>query len=832
MNPVTSTCDLCGLPIRGRAVSSEVSGKSFHFCCMGCRQVFNMLSEASGSPDPASFKETELFKKCREMGIIPSSEADLEQDIRVSSSDTEPLITTPKDREIPIEARDEDALALNLRIGQMWCPACAWVIEEVLKKSSGVLGASCNFSTDRLRCEYDPLITSPSKIIKTIDHLGYKASVQGDESASQERKREFIRFVITAFLTVNVMMLSISLYSGFFREFDRDTILLLSWPIFIMASIVLLYGGRNIYRRAWAGLSIAAFSMETLITIGAFSAYLYSTFNLFSGSIHLYFDSASMLIALVLLGKALEGRAKGEVQETLADFFSLLPTKVKLCSKDDPGGRYVSIQHLRKGDLFVVVEGEALSADGMVLEGGGTVDESSLTGEAFPLEKKEGDQVRSGSRVIRGMFKVRAEGVGEESTLGQMIQIMEKALGQKTRLEGTTDRLLRWFEPVIIILATGTAAGCLLAGLSYDTALLRAITVMVIACPCSLGIAIPLARVAGVSLAGRKGILVRDFSSFERVEKVTTFVLDKTGTVTEGKWALQEIMPCHPFIEKRILSVAFSLENTSEHYIANEIKRSAEKQELEPVQVEKIMAFENGLSGWIGNEEVRIGSRAFMTKELVTSGAWPLKDMQDDNPEHSFVFMSQGEKPCGIFVFGDRIRQGTPTTMKQLQAMGHRLALVSGDGEITTKAIGEKIGIEEAYGGKLPHEKATFIEALQEKGKHRIAMVGDGINDAPALIQADLAIAIYAGSHLGKEAADITLMRGDPTQILDFLDLARRVKRKVYQNLIFSFSYNLISIPIAMSGLLNPLIAVSAMILSSLSVIGNTLLLVKKDSRR
>jgi heavy metal translocating P-type ATPase len=572
--------------------------------------------------------------------------------------------------------------------------------------------------------------------------------------------------------------------------------------------------------------------METLITIGAFSAYLYSTFNLFSGSIHLYFDSASMLIALVLLGKALEGRAKGEVQEGLANFFSLLPTKVKLCSEDNPGGRYVSIRHLRKEDLFVVAEGEALPADGLVLDGHGAVDESSLTGEPLPVDKKAGERVKSGTVLIQGAFKVRAEGVGEESTLGQMIKIMEKALGQKTRLEGRTDHLLRWFVPAMLILAMGTGVGCLLAGLSYDAALLRAITVMVIACPCSLGIAIPLARVAGVSLAGRNGILIRDFSSFERVEGVNTFVLDKTGTVTEGKWALQEIIPYKGFTEKKILSMALSLERKSEHYIANEIKRAAGKQELQPVEMEKIMAFENGLSGWIGNDEVKIGSRDLMGKELEASGAWPLKDMSNDQSENSFVFMSYGGKPCGVLVFGDTIRRGASSTVRQLLAMGHRLAMVSGDGKITTKAIGKKLGIEEAYGGKLPHEKAFFIEALQAGGKNRVVMMGDGINDAPALIQADLAVALYAGSHLGKEAADITLMRGDPAQILDFMELARRVRKKVYQNLIFSFSYNLISIPIAMSGLLNPLIAVSAMILSSLSVIGNTLLLVKKDSRR
>jgi heavy metal translocating P-type ATPase len=828
---VFDSCDLCGLTIRGRGVSYNLSGTSFRFCCMGCKQVFQMLSEASDQADPASFKETGLFKKCRDLGIIPRSEDELEQTEQASPSVTNSLYTTSYDDETSTKVRDKDILSLNLRIEQMWCPACAWIIEEAVKKSPGVLDAGCNFSTDRLRCEYDPVRTSPSQIIQTIDHLGYRASLPGEEWGAKEKRREFIRFVISAFLTVNVMMFSYSLYSGFFTALDRETVRGLSWPIFVMAGVVLFYGGRNIYRRAFVGLSTAAFSMETLITIGAFSAYLYSTFKLFSGSIHLYFDSASMLITLVLLGKILEGRAKGEVQEGLANFFSLLPTKVKLCTKANPQGRYVSIQQLRKGDIFTVAEGETFSADGLVIEGSGAVDESSITGEALPIEKKPGDRVRSGSRVIQGMLKVRAEGVGEESTLGQMIQIMEKALSGKTRLEGSTDRLLRWFVPIILILSAGTAAGCLLAGLSYDNALLRAITIMVIACPCSLGIAIPLARVAGVSLGGRLGLLVRDFSSFERAETINTLVLDKTGTVTEGKWTLQDIIPYPPFTKERILSLALSMETVSDHYIAHEIRRAAERRGIRPVQVEKIKAFETGLSGWIENNEVKIGSKSFFSEELKTSGVSPSKEIPDNKSKHSFVFMSFGGKPCGVLVFGDRIKRNAFSTINQLRDLGYRLVLVSGDGEITTRAVGEKIGIRETYGEKIPQEKAALIEALQEMGKNRVAMIGDGINDAPALVQADLAVAVYSGSHLGKEAADITLMRGDPSQILDFLDLARRVKKKVFQNLIFSFSYNVVSIPIAMSGLLNPLIAVSAMLLSSLSVIGNTLLLIKKGPK-
>jgi heavy metal translocating P-type ATPase len=797
---------------------------------MGCKQVFTMLFEASDEADPASFKETELFKKCQEMGLIPRSEADLQQQAQTEES-TASYPSTHKgieSLETQSERPGENALGLNLVVTDMWCPACAWVIEEALRRSNGVMNVSCNFSTDRVLCEYDPVSTSPSQIIRTIDALGYKASIPGKEEETTEKKRELIRFVISALLTVNVMMLSFALYSGFFTELSQETIWKLSSPIFVMASVVLFYGGRKIYQRAWAGMTSAAFSMETLITAGAFSAYLYSTVNMLSGSIHLYYDTSSMLITLVLLGKALERRAKGEVQEGLENFFSLRPTKVRICSDHQPNGRYVAADQLQMWDMFRVEEGEIIPADGLVVEGRGSLDESSLIGEAQPVAKKAGDRVRSGTRVIQGTFKVKAEGVGGASTLGQMITIMEKALTAKLPLEGKTDRALQWFVPIILIFAVGTGLFCLLYGLTPDDAMIRAVTIMVIACPCTLGIAIPLARVAGISVAGKKGILVRDFNAFERAERVDAFVLDKTGTVTTGQWALQKIIPLGPFNEGEVLAMAASLEKDSDHYIGMELKRKAAELLVAPVNVGKIKIFENGILARMDGDEIIIGSKAYLAKKLETLGPIPEESIPK-GAEYSLVFMGLAGRLCAIFVFGDKIKEGSWVTINQLKAMGYGVFLVSGDEEKTTRQIGEKIGVQDAYGGKLPQEKVLFIEGLQRAG-HRVAMVGDGMNDAPAMAQADLAMAVQSGGHLGKETADITLMRGDPRQITDFIGLAKKVNRKITQNLIFSFFYNFISIPVAVSGLLTPLIAVSAMLMSSLTVIGNTLLLIKKAS--
>ena len=790
--------------------------------------MFHMLIESSDAGNPESFRETELFKKCQELGIIPSSEEDLKQlagEQQVSGVAIKAADEVSPETDVIDEPTSENSLNLNLTVSEMWCPACAWVIEEALRKSPGVLSASCNFSTDRVRCDYNPLLSSPQQIIRSINSLGYQAFFVGEGTAAKEKRREFIRLAITTFLTMNVMMLSFALYSGFFTQLSRDSIYKLSWPMFIMASIVFFYGGRNIYRRAWAGISTAAFSMETLITAGSFSAYCYSIYGLLSGSIHLYFDTASMLITLVLLGKLLERRAKDEVQQDLANFFSLRPTKVRICSEQYPEGRYGSADNLRKEDIFKVELNEVITADGLIVSGEGTVDESSLTGEPYPVTKKTGDRVKSGTQVIRGMFKIKAEGVGEDSIVGQMITIMENALSQKTPFEGKTERALQWFVPVVIALAVGTGLVCLLSGLSFDEAVIRAVTVTVISCPCTLGIAIPMARVAGISLAGKKGILVRDFTSFEQAGRVDSFVLDKTGTVTKGQWSLLKILPVGSLSEKELLGLAASLERDSNHLIAAEIIKEAAKHKAKLVTLQGLEVFENGISAVLDGEKVKIGSRGFLADEMKSSSELSLLE---NKPEHSLVFISFASEVCGVFMFGDEIKSTSTQAVQTLRQAGYQVALISGDDDLTTKAVAAEVGIEEALGGRLPQEKATYISSLQDQSR-RVAMVGDGINDAPALVQADLAIAVHSGSDLGKEAAVLTLMRGDPLQICDFIDLATRVKSKVHQNLGCSFIYNLVSIPIAMSGLLTPLIAVSAMLLSSLTVIGNTLLLLRKN---
>lgn len=827
-------CDLCGLPLNHGAITSEFDRVPYAFCCYGCRQVFNILYEESATGDPAEFKKTDLFRQCRELGIIPSSTKDPTNFKRRNLEVPRPGGGTGRDENTTGDGDIKNPrLALHLSVVNMWCPACAWVIETMLSRQPGVAAAACHFATDRLKCDYDPVKTDPQRIIAAVNRLGYQATLPGETPLKKERKAAFVRFSVSAFLALNVMMLSFALYSGFFTTLGDEQISKISWPIFVMASVVLIYGGADLLKRGWVGLKTGVFGMETLVMAGALSAYAYSTLNLFSGSIHLYYDTAVMLVTLMLLGKLLERRARDRIQENLGAFFSLMPTKVRRVSDRFPGGRYVPADQLNPGDRLVAEKGDIVPADGLVLQGTGSVDESSLTGESLPLKKKPGVNLCAGTRVIEGRFIIKAAAVGPDSTLGQMMRIIRQALDSKTPLEAGTDRLLKWLVPTIFALSVGTGLVCRAVGLSPEATLLRAITVMVIACPCALGIAIPLTRVAGISLAGKKGILVRDATVFERSEKVDTVVFDKTGTLTHGQWALLDIRACPPFSQNQLLALASALEAGSDHYIAAEIRHQAAGRGIVPAAVDKVEHHPNGIRAQTGIGEVRIGSRDFVG-HFPPDGPDPEPGRNVDQDlkldiEPSMVYISLNCSPGGIFVFGDRIRRGAPTVAAELKKRKFRLSVVSGDADTTTRSIAARIGIDDARGGKLPAEKALYVDRLKKRGQ-QVVMVGDGINDAPALASSDLAVAVHAGSMLTRETADITLMRGDPRQLLDYLGLAGRVNRKIRQNFWGAIAYNLIAIPVAMGGLLSPLVAVSAMLCSSLTVIANTLLLIKHES--
>ncbi len=831
-------CDLCGLPLTFGTVKAEISGRTLRFCCFGCRQVYIMLMEQTGSDDPEGFRETEIYRRCVEAGVIPGSLEDLkarQKGGNRKSARPEPESAGPaqKSGAAPGAADplagdaapdSENRLPLDLQVDGMWCPACAWVIEESLNKSPGVSRASCFFSMDRVRLTYDPVVTTPKAVMDLIRRLGYQAQAPGDASGRKASRKAFLRFGISAFLTMNVMMLSFALYSGFFTELSAAAVTHISWPIVIMAAIVFFYGGAPIHRKAITGLMAAAPGMEALITMGAASAFGYSFYNWLQGSIHLYFDTASMLITLVLIGKAVESWVRDRVQAQLGSFFALQPTKARIISEQFPQGRYADAKLLSVGDRFRAMADETLAADGRVMEGSARMDESSLTGEARPVDKGPGDEVSAGTRVIEGDIRIKATAVGEASMVGQLTAIMERALENKTGLEDVTDRVLRFFVPGILLLALTTGIVCVAIGLGVRESWIRAVTVMVISCPCALGVAIPLARVAGISLAGQAGILVHDFSAFERIHQVGAYVFDKTGTLTKGSWQLLDIQPFGGRSVDAVLAMAAGLEAGAAHYVGEAIVHAAEERGLVPQTATGARVFENGASGTVGKSRVLIGAARFVSEENpdVSDFSGYDAEAQGQGQAVSNVYMTVDGRMAAVFRFGDSLRETGPALVAELKRRGLKVSLISGDGEGPTRLVGERVGISDCHGGMRPAEKAAFVDAVKAGGDVT-AMVGDGINDVPALASADLGIAVPSGRRIGKEASAVTLMGNQPGQILDFCSLAGRVTRTIRQNLLFSFIYNTISIPVAMSGLLNPLVAVTAMMLSSLSVTGNTL---------
>ncbi|MEJ2637959.1 MAG: heavy metal translocating P-type ATPase [Desulfosarcinaceae bacterium] len=631
------------------------------------------------------------------------------------------------------------------------------------------------------------------------------------------------------------MMFSFALYSGFFIDLGAEGIANLTGPLAVMASVVFFYGGWPIHRKAWSGLRARAAGMEALITIGSASAYGYSLYQWYLGSIHLYFDSASMLITLVLLGKLIEGRAKNRVQKTLTSLFDLAPRKVRLCTPASPRGRFVSTEQLAPGDRFRVAAEEQIAADGRVTEGSGSLSEAALTGEARPIVVHTGDRVRGGARLLSGELTVTATTTCTGSLLGQMLAVVANALDRQSAAEERSDRLLSVFVPLVTALAVGTLVVLLLGGQPLSEALLRAITVLVISCPCALGIAIPLAREAGLALASAEGILVRDFSAFETASDVDTVVFDKTGTLTTGRWRLEKVTLHAELDEATALAVAAGLERRDagdaaanavanaaaeagvDHPVAREISRQAERRGLEPVPVEKRRVSPGGISGTWQGRPVRIGSRAFCGLSL------PDKDHSDV----SRVFLMVAERPAATFHFADPLRPGSRPVLTDLFQSGRDLHLITGDEAGPTRRLAAELNLKLWRAELSPLDKSAYIQDLRQAGD-RVAMVGDGVNDAAALKAADLGVALYAGHPLGHEVSDITLMSGDPRQLLTFNRLAAAVNRKIRQNLGCSLAYNLVSIPVAMSGLLTPLVAVCAMLASSLSVTLNTYMLVRR----
>ncbi len=808
-------CDLCGLPIGRSQAKQAIRGGELCFCCPGCQYVFELLSNRPEGA-PTDFRKTELFKACIEAGIIPQDEADLlSQQAQTDVHDQDGV--APREGSELAHAQD-----LTFRVEGMWCAACARLIEEVLRKTEGILEAQVYFLSDMAQIKYLPGFLSLQDIFGRISPLGYRASLFRDSAErSKERRDLLLRLGISGFLTANVMMISLALYFGFFQELSQEAIGYLSYPIWLLSTPVVFYGGFSILKRAIFGLRCLRISMDTLISIGILSAYGYSIIQMARGSLHLYFDTASMLVTLMLLGRYIETQAKGKVSRGITELYRLASQKVRLLS--DGKERWVTPDAVQPRDEFLALSDERIPLDGQVIEGQGEVDESVLTGESRPLRKGLGDEVIGGAHLLEGKLRLRVTRVGCESVLGQMIQLMQEALSKKNPTEDLADQLIRWLVPAILALAGCTIVYLRSKGVSVDETMLRAITVLVITCPCALGIATPLAKVGSIAAVRTRGILIRDPGGIERAKDINTLVLDKTGTVTKGDFSLLEVFTLG-IDEKEALGRVASVEVHSEHLLARRILWAAREASLE---LQPTTGFEVskglGVKGVIGKEEVFVGNRRFMDKEGIVL-APSLEEIAESRELNgaTVVFFGWQRVVQGFLAFGDSIRENVQEFMGVLRSKGIMTCLVSGDAEETTRAVAAELDVDKFFGQAIPEDKVEFIKDLQERG-FRVGMVGDGMNDAAALAQADVSFALGTKSNIAQGASDINILTDDPIKVIEVLNLSALTMRIIRQNLFFALFYNALGIPLAVAGALNPLVAVLAMFASSLTVITNTL---------
>jgi heavy metal translocating P-type ATPase len=814
-------CSLCGLPVGRAGVLEKCGGTQHHFCCYGCRQVYFILSNLPGGL-PRDFRQTELFRLCETSGLIGPNLNDRNKK-KGFPAKSDPTASPTE------EVEDGLTRELVLKVEGLWCSTCSWLIEEVLSRLKGVLEVKALYTLDLVQFKYLPQEVTIQDIQDRLSKLGYHfSSFQDPSKPSGERKRLQLRLGLSSILTAHVMMISFILYAGFFQDLGAEATHYFSYSLWILTTPVLLYGGWPVFKKAWIGLRYGNPSMEFLISIGALSAYFYSLFQMSRASLHLYFDTSAMLIVLVLLGKYLEARAKERISGGLMELVLLAGQKVRLLTEE--GEKWLPSAEIRPGDAFQVLAGERISVDGRIVFGQAHLDESVITGESRPIKKGLNDEVRAGSLVLDDQLTIQATRVGAESSLGQIITLVQEGLARKTAFELLADSLSRWVIPLILGLSLGTAFYLIRHNYSLEDSLLRALTILVISCPCALGIAVPLAKVASVGKGRAEGFLIRDPAALEKIRKLDILIFDKTGTLTEGRYALQE-MVCLECAEEEALQKIASLEAFSEHFLARAIQDKAREIAL---PLKKITNFQTvsglGVKGLVDGSAVLIGNRTMMTAHglHIPDRMDPLVESQERRGSTIVYFGWEGQFR-GFMAFRDVLKKTARQTLSELHQRSFQTRMVSGDSFGTTRVIAEELGIESFIGQALPQDKVDLIKKLQKEG-HRVGMIGDGINDAAALAQADVGFALGIKTGILKDASDITLLTDDPLTILKVLELSKLTLTIIHQNLGLAFFYNILGIPLAMTGRLNPLIAAVAMFASSLTVIGNSMRLYRSGA--
>jgi Cu+-exporting ATPase len=696
-----------------------------------------------------------------------------------------------------------------LRIGGLSCTSCQGRVERALASVPGVLGVAVNLATNSAEVRVARGAVDADTLIAAVAAAGYSASADGARAAERFDPGSAV-LVLCALLTAPFLA-----DMAFHLAGDH---LLPVWLQLPLATLVQAIGGARFYRAAWAGLRARAGNMDQLVALGTSSAFALSVWHLIVGG-PLYFEAAAVIITLVHLGKWLEARAKRGTADAIEALRNLRPeTATRLA--DDGSEQRVPAALLRPGDRVRVRPGESFPADGVVEAGETEADEAMITGESRPVAKSPGDPVTAGAVNGAGLVTVRVTAAGEGTVLARILRLVQSAQASKPPVQALVDRVSAVFVPVVLLIALATLMAWLIAGAGHETAIVHAVSVLVIACPCALGLATPAALVAGTGAAARRGVLIRDAASLERARGLDTVVFDKTGTLTEGRPAVVAVAG-----DADTLRLAAALQQGSEHPLAHGVLRAAEQQGLALPPVEGFRAAPGrGVSGRVEGRALALGNRRMMAEAGADPTPFAGFAAEQEARGATVVFLAEGGRVLGALALADTLRPGAAAAIAETRALGLEPVLLTGDAAAPARSVAAAVGIDRVEAEVSPDRKAHRVAALKAEGR-TVAMVGDGVNDAPALAAADLGIAMGGGADAALKTAGIALMRPDPLLVPEAIRIARATLRKIRENLVFAFAYNTAAIPLAALGFLSPVIAGAAMALSSVSVVTNALLL-------
>ncbi|MCE5181639.1 MAG: heavy metal translocating P-type ATPase [Betaproteobacteria bacterium] len=709
-----------------------------------------------------------------------------------------------------------------LELDGMTCAACATRIEKVLNRIDGV-SAVVNFATEKARVRIAPGAATLETLVAAVTRAGYGAHESLGTSREEEKQRraasyrkELRIFWLAAALTLPLVAQMGAMFFGQHEDF------LPHWLQWLLATPVQFWAGKRFYVGAWHALRGGGANMDVLVALGTSMAYFLSaTITLFGLDQHVYFEAGAAVITLVLMGKLLEARAKAGTSAAIEELLKLQPKTAHL----ERDGQIVDVDaaSLKLDDIFIVRAGESIPVDGEVIDGESSVAEAMLTGESLPVGKTMGAKVFGATQNQEGMLKCRATGVGSHTVLAGIIRLVEQAQGSKAPIQRLADIISGIFVPVVVAISVITFGLWWGFGGEFTPALINAVAVLVIACPCALGLATPTAVMVGTGNGAKAGILIRNAEALEQAGKIRTLVVDKTGTLTEGRPMVTDIIPVAPACPDDVLRLAATLEQGSEHPLAKAVLAHAAEAGITP---EAITGFSSitgkGVQGEIGIRLCWLGSPAFFIEQGLKTDEAAIVSLQREGKTVIAVGDQQGVQ--GYLAIADTLRASSAHAVARLQAMGIEVVMLTGDNQATAQAIAAQAGVNRYLAEVLPQDKAAEIHKLKSLGE-AVGMAGDGINDAPALAAADVSFAIGSGADVAIEAADITLMRNDLASVADAIDLSRATLRKIRQNLFFAFIYNVLGIPLAALGMLSPVIAGAAMAMSSVSVVSNSLLL-------